>query len=120
MPAFKETIENIKRETLFSILRVVGLVLFLLVLGMSFILWQQWNAKREALPEAPKSQELTDGQLTDGQKKAILESLSAPAGGPQYTPEEKGEILQGLSAPVNQPTMSVEEKKKILDSLSTP
>jgi len=119
MPAFKETIENIKRETLFSILRVVGLVLFLLVLGLAFIMWQQWQVReqvrKEEGPQAPSRQELTDQQ-----KRAILESLSVPAGGPQYTTEEKREILQNLSAPVSQPAMSIEEKKKILDSLSSP
>jgi seryl-tRNA(Sec) selenium transferase len=109
MMSFKETIQKIKKETLGSALRVVGIVLFLLVLAFSFILWQQWNAKRQQAPQ---------GETIDEQKKAILESLSAPP--PQYTNEEKQQILKSLSAPSSQPALSDEEKKSILESLSAP
>jgi len=115
MLSFEETMRKIKRETALSILRVVGFALFLLILALSFILWQQWNARREQLPEAPKSQELTDEQ-----KKAILESLSVPPGAERYTSEEKRQILETLSAPSELQPLSEEEKKRILDSLNAP
>lgn len=108
------------KETLISIVRVLGLVLFVLALGASFILWQQWNAKRQQpssqdSPKQPASQEATDQS-----KKAILESLSAPQDVPQDTNEEKKQILEELSAPPTQSAPSDEEKKKILESLSAP
>jgi len=115
MLSFEETIRKIKKETIVSVLRVLGLTLVLLVLGTSFIVWQQWNATKDQLPEAPKSQELTDQQ-----KKAILESLSASPNASQYTKEEKEQVLQNLSAPLDQPMLSEEEKKRILESLSAP
>ena len=114
MASFGETARKIKQETLVSVLRVLGLTLFFLVLGISFIFWQQRQAKLEP-PETPTRQELTDQQ-----KKAILDSLAAPQDAPQYTDEEKKQILRSLLAPSNDPALSDEEKKKILESLSAP
>ena len=96
-------------------IKVVVFVLVLLVPAIFFILWQQWQARREASPEAQQKQELTDQQ-----KKEILEKLSAPPGARQYTPEEKRQILESLSAPSEQQPLSEEEKKAILESLSKP
>ena len=115
MLSFGETIRKIKRETLFSMLRIVGFALVLLVLAISFILWQQWEVKKERMVEESQDQEPINQQ-----KKEILESLSAPPGVERYTAEEKRQILENLSVSSEQTPLSEEEKKRILDSLSAP
>lgn len=114
MLSLKETIRKIKQETLISALRVLLFVLVLLVLGIAFIFWQQWRVQQES-PGPPGEQELSNQQ-----KKEILEGLSAPPDAPQYTNEEKEQILRGLSIPSDKPVLSDKEKKRILESLSAP
>jgi len=97
-------------------IKVVGLVLVLAVLGISFIVWQQQQVKKEKEPQAPAEQELTVEQ-----KREILEKLSVPSGSNQYTVEEKIRILESLSAPQNtERVLNEVEKKRILESLNAP
>jgi len=94
MLSLQETIRKIKTQTLVFILRVIGFLFILLVLAVSFILWQQWQVKKERIVEEPKNQEVIEQY-----KKEVSERLAAPLDAKQYTADEKRRIMDSLRRP---------------------
>lgn len=107
-----EQIKNIKKETIFPILRIAAI----LTLAGAVLVIVLLRADRDAEDVERKE----DPVLTKKEKIRILESLSSPSDAPQHTNEKKRQILEILSAPSDQPTLSAEEKRAILKSLSAP
>lgn len=94
---------------------ILILALFLLVAG--FLAVRRFFPQNETIV-APR----TFNELTEEEKKKILDSLTAPASAPFLSAEEKKGILKNLSAPsdTSSGVSSPEEQKRILDSLTAP
>ena len=88
-------------------------VLIAIAIGASFLSKKDMG---EILSPQGREEQKT---LSSEEKKALLESLSAPRGD-TLTDEEKKAILESLSAPRKAGELTDEEKKQILENLTAP
>lgn len=109
-----------KNKELIISLAVVFAVALIVV---GFLYFRQKENGEDGQEQETIQESAQKRELTGEEKKAILESLSAPSASrrteSELTDEEKKEILENLSAPKDS-ELTTEEKKRILDSLSAP
>ena len=104
-------ISSRKIQTFFAGVLII-LVLVAVAIGASFL--SKKDIGKIFSPQGREEQRV----LSDEEKKALLESLSAP-GESNLSDEEKKAILESLSAP-GESNLTDEEKRQILENLTAP